>query len=292
MCAGRVPRPSSNFLGLVLREARRRAGISQRELAARSGQPVGTVASVEGGSRDASVTRYAAMLAACGWGFQVVDDDGTVVDVLVDTEPRDKAGRRYPAHVRLRSSTPRGAWWGDRVGPYWGRPPRPEVTFDLRRSPYAAGVITARKDIRVAAYGVITDGQDRVLLARLTAGTPHPGSWTLPGGGLEHGEHPEAGMVREVFEETGLVVTGPRLLGVDSVRLTPDDGADSDLHSLRLVYRATVRDERAPLTHEADGSTDEARWVPLAELGTHDLVTLVRVGLEMAGLAPDSNGRP
>ena len=222
---------------------------------------MGTVASVEGGSRDASVTRYAAMLAACGWGFQVVDGDGTVVDVLIDTEPRDRAGRRYPAHVRLRSSTPRGAWWGDRVGPYWGRPPRPEVTFDLRRSPYAADVITTRKDIRVAAYGVITDGQGRVLLARLTEGTPHPGWWTLPGGGLVHGE-------------------------------LPHDGADSDLHSLRLVYRATVRDERAPLTHEADGSTDEAGWVPLAELGTHDLVTLVRVGLEMAGLAPDSDGRP
>ena len=44
---------------------------------------------------------------------------------------------------------------------------------------------------RVAAYVVCTDAEDRLLLCRLTALTARPGAWTLPGGGVEFGEHPE-----------------------------------------------------------------------------------------------------
>ncbi|HEX6935610.1 MAG TPA: NUDIX hydrolase [Actinomycetes bacterium] len=60
---------------------------------------------------------------------------------------------------------------------------------------------TAVRVQRVAAYGVVHDSAGRVLLARLTDRTSHPGWWTLPGGGVDHGEHPEAAVVREVWEE-------------------------------------------------------------------------------------------
>jgi len=43
---------------------------------------------------------------------------------------------------------------------------------------------------RVAAYNVCVDDADRLLLCRLSGITEAPGSWTLPGGGIDFGEHP------------------------------------------------------------------------------------------------------
>jgi ADP-ribose pyrophosphatase YjhB (NUDIX family) len=67
---------------------------------------------------------------------------------------------------------------------------------------------------RLAAYAVcIEDGW--VLLARHV---PPKGetNWTLPGGGVEHGEDPFDAVTRDVAEETGCDAVVERLLGVDS----------------------------------------------------------------------------
>lgn len=135
---------------------------------------------------------------------------------------------------------------------------------------------------RVAAYGVVHDSAGRVLLARLTDRTAHPGWWTLPGGGIDHGEHPEAAVVREVREETGLRVEVRDLLGVDSVRRSFEEGSRRDFHAIRIVYRAAVEDESVPLVHEKDGTTDLARWVAPEEIATLPLVDLAHLGIEMA----------
>ena len=65
---------------------------------------------------------------------------------------------------------------------------------------------------RVGAYGVVLS--DRGLLGTvLSKLTGAPGIWALPGGGLETGEAPEAGLLREVYEETGQqIVPGRRPL--------------------------------------------------------------------------------
>jgi 8-oxo-dGTP diphosphatase len=66
---------------------------------------------------------------------------------------------------------------------------------------------------RVAAYAVIlrvaTDPASgwEILLSRLSDTLTHSPLWTLPGGGLDHGEDPRSAVVREVYEETGLSVT-------------------------------------------------------------------------------------
>lgn len=53
-----------------------------------------------------------------------------------------------------------------------------------------------------AVGGIIRDASDRILLQSKT----EEKGWFIPGGAIEPGEHPEAALVREVGEETGLIV--------------------------------------------------------------------------------------
>ena len=139
-------------------------------------------------------------------------------------------------------------------------------------------------DLRVAAYAVIVDEDDRILLAHWNEG--RRAAWTMPGGGLEAGEDPERAARREVREETGYRVAIERLLGIHSRvippgrRLRPD--ADDPLHTLRIVYRARVVGGR--LRNERDGSTDRAGWFAPGEVRGLQRVKLVDIALEMAGV--------
>lgn len=54
---------------------------------------------------------------------------------------------------------------------------------------------------RISVKALIKDTHGKILLIREA-----DGRWELPGGGLEHGEDPRAGLAREVQEEIGLKV--------------------------------------------------------------------------------------
>lgn len=54
--------------------------------------------------------------------------------------------------------------------------------------------------------GVVTDAAGRVLIARRPPGKHMAGAWEFPGGKLDPGETPLAGLCRELDEEIGLVV--------------------------------------------------------------------------------------
>ncbi len=134
---------------------------------------------------------------------------------------------------------------------------------------------------RVAAYNVCVDAEDRLLLCRLSAITEAPGAWTLPGGGVEFGEHPEAAAIRELREETGLEGHIDELIAVDSMhRPAPAGERGGDYHSIRIIYRTTVVD--GTIAHEASGSTDRAAWCTRAELMTMPLVSTSQLGARLA----------
>jgi len=137
--------------------------------------------------------------------------------------------------------------------------------------------------IRVSAYAVIVDGRGRLLLPHWSEGDRS--GWTMPGGGLELGEHPEDAMVREVLEETGYHVVVGELLGIDSLvipaeqRLAPGVGR---FQALRVVFRARV--VGGALTAEQQGTTDSVAWFSPDEIDALDRVNLVDAARRMAGL--------
>src|SRR5690349_19725114 len=135
---------------------------------------------------------------------------------------------------------------------------------------------------RVAAYNVCLDDAARLLVCRLSAITERPGSWTLPGGGIDFGEHPEAGALRELSEETGLVGRIVELLAVDSLQrvVRAEAGVEHDYHSVRIIYRTEI--VGGALRHETDASTDRAAWCTRGELDALPLVELGRIGVELA----------
>lgn len=139
-------------------------------------------------------------------------------------------------------------------------------------------------ELRVAAYAVITDDEEQLLLAHWN--DKGRSGWTMPGGGMEPGEDPVQTVRREVREETGYRVEVGDLLGIHSRvipvgrRLTE---ATEPLHTLRIVYRARVTGGR--LRDEVDGSTDRAEWFDLAGVGLLQRVKLVDIALKMAGLS-------
>ena len=137
---------------------------------------------------------------------------------------------------------------------------------------------------RVAAYALCTDG-DAILLSRIAQGATatSDGMWTLPGGGIDFGEHPRDAALRELAEETGLTGEVVELAGVDSWAghfVHPDDAIPTDFHAIRIIYRVLIIG--GELTVEVGGSSDACAWVRRADLGGLPLVELAEVGIGLA----------
>lgn len=139
-------------------------------------------------------------------------------------------------------------------------------------------------DLRVAAYALITDDAGRLLLPHWHQG---PGGWTLPGGGIDPGEDPADGVVREVREETGFEAEIEELLGIDNMIIPGDRRLSAEkqgvpMQALRIVYRARITG--GELTVEQGGSTDDVAWFTQEEIDGLKRVSLVDVGRRLAGL--------
>ena len=86
--------------------------------------------------------------------------------------------------------------------------------------------------MKIRVTGIVLD-QDRILLVEQNVDKLR--SWSLPGGGLEEGETLEQGVVRELEEETGLIVTLKELLYLcDYIR--------DDRHVIHITFLAEAVD--------------------------------------------------
>ena len=141
---------------------------------------------------------------------------------------------------------------------------------------------------RVAAYALCTEG-DTILLTRIAPGATasSDGMWTLPGGGVDFGEHPRDAALRELTEETGLLGEIVGLVDVDSWAghfVHPEDRVPTDFHAVRVIYR--VRVVGGELRVEVGGSSDACAWVARDDLAGLPLVELAELGHRLAFGSP------
>jgi 8-oxo-dGTP diphosphatase len=155
---------------------------------------------------------------------------------------------------------------------------------DGRRAPSSAQV-----ESLAGASSSTTEGEDEgdVLLVQFSERGFHTGSWSLPGGGLEHGESPRPALEREVREECGVACEVGELLAVhDEVFSgTAPSGRFEDFHAVLLFFSATVDPDVEPRVVEVGGTTEAAAWVPVADVRTRKLPVLDAVlkALDAAG---------
>jgi len=145
-----------------------------------------------------------------------------------------------------------------------------------------------RRHQRLAAYAVLRREPDEILLTRISPRGHHPGAWTLPGGGVAHGEDPRAALVREVCEETGLVVRAGVLLDVHSSHFVgrAPDGVVEDYHGVHLILSAELGDPSVqPGVVEVGGTTDAVAWVPVQRVDAGEVEVLDVVRAALAGWA-------
>lgn len=79
----------------ILQEARHRAGLSQHALARLAGKPQSTIAKIERGRREPSLTTLEELVAAAGFELRIQlvprdDHDGRLIDAMLALTPEER----------------------------------------------------------------------------------------------------------------------------------------------------------------------------------------------------------
>ncbi|MCU1473482.1 NUDIX domain-containing protein [Amnibacterium sp.] len=135
--------------------------------------------------------------------------------------------------------------------------------------------MTEARVVRSAARVLLVDDADRVLLIEgFDPAAAELGTWWItPGGGREADEDAERAAVREVWEETGLVLEAAALAGPLWRRTTvfPFDGAiieqTEDFFAARVAHFDPAGTALTDLEHR---STVRMRWWTLAKIEASD----------------------
>lgn len=88
----------------------------------------------------------------------------------------------------------------------------------------------------ITVKGIVVYGNKVLLMKRVRPSSDGLGYWELPGGGLNYGEAPNQALIRELKEETGLMInvvkpaytftkirTGYQTVGIGYLALAQDD---------------------------------------------------------------------
>ena len=133
--------------------------------------------------------------------------------------------------------------------------------------------------VRVGCVGGIVVSDGRLLMVR--RGTePAKGCWSVPGGRKEVGESDAEATVRELLEETGLLVEIGELAG-SVVR----DGLDGAVYEIR-DYRCTLAEDSAPGDIRPGDDAVEVGWFTPAQVRELECSPGLVAELEAWGVLP------
>ena len=128
----------------IIRQVRRRADFSQRELARWAHLSPSAVGAIESGRLTPSVPTLQRLLNAANCQLVIVDANGRlVVPLMVWDGVADLAGRRFPAHLDTILDPEQGEWWADGYGLV-----RPPETFRRSRAARDWQRRQSRRDVR------------------------------------------------------------------------------------------------------------------------------------------------
>ena len=169
--------------------------------------------------------------------------------------------------------------------------PAPFRTRDFRPVPAGDRPRRARLGVRV----VVTDGESTLLFHDTDPGVPGSGWYVTPGGGIDPGESAEAAAVRELAEETGLLVDARDLVGPVMHRVALHGYSDQVLAQEEWFFV-----HRTPrFTPDTSGHTPAERitlaghvWLPLDALHRAPLPVWPAVLAEVVARAARPGGPP
>ena len=102
----------------------------------------------------------------------------------------------------------------------------------------------------IVAKTFVINSQNLILTMRRGESDPRrPGTWDIPGGGVEYGEDPTSAVIRETYEEAGIKIEKPQIFYVSSVN-------END-YVIRLIYYVHTHNENVHLSFEHD----QSKWV-------------------------------
>ena len=112
---------------------------------------------------------------------------------------------------------------------------------------------------RIIVSALISCGDDYLFIKQEKEGGAYPGVLHIPGGGLEDGEHPLDGVIREVKEETGIEMHNIKPFDF------ADDIVDYKGEKTQLIF---LRYTAETHNHDATALSDakEIVWVPKEKL--------------------------
>ncbi|MGY5305822.1 NUDIX hydrolase [Nocardia gipuzkoensis] len=136
----------------------------------------------------------------------------------------------------------------------------------------------AANSLKVAVSAFVQDAEGRILMIHRTDND----KYSIPGGGMEVGETVADAVVREVTEETGILVRPTALLGVFS---NPRHVVAYDDGEVRQEFSICFKAEPIGGSPRTSSESKAVRWVAPDELPTLEIHPSIRERIQR-GLQP------
>jgi len=150
--------------------------------------------------------------------------------------------------------------------------------YDEQAPKFPSGGCKKSSDQRETVAVAILKGDSLLLLRRSMTETKVPGSWEMPGGGIDPGETPEQAALRECQEEAGIV---PNLVGELAVIST-----DSRILHVFVAFGYTGTVTLNPAEHEEYSWVDRRSYAVLETTPLHR--TFVPLALNYVHRSPNA----